>query len=296
MAVVEKKQKLTVLISDYPNGQALVHGKVISPLIDVECFDMKLGYYLFARHQKFDCSDLAIATYLQSRAFGQPFILLPAIMAGSFHHDSIFYNPSRGDLWPADLPGRNVAVRTYAQTTGVWVRGVLQHDHGVDLSRVTWVTFDDAHLGEIPDPPNCVRVSDVSKDARQMLLDGEVDAAILPPNIPRDPRLASLIRNPEAAALEWHRRTGATPINHIFTIKEELSRTQPDIVRELYRMLVASKEAARRGPKDADATPYGFIAIRKTLEIVASYAFEQKITSRRVSLDEMFDDVTRALN
>jgi 4,5-dihydroxyphthalate decarboxylase len=93
------------------------------------------------REGAYDASELAIVTFLQAKAFGKPFVALPAFVLGRFQHNLIGYNASKGELEPKDLEGKRVGVRAYTQTTGVWLRGILQHEYGVDLGKVKFVTF-----------------------------------------------------------------------------------------------------------------------------------------------------------
>jgi 4,5-dihydroxyphthalate decarboxylase len=215
-------------------------------------------------------------------------------MSGRFQHQNIGFNVDHGELRPKDIEGRMVGVRTYAQTTGLWVRGVLQHEYGVDLDKVTWLTVDESHLQEYQDPPNCRRVSK-GKKIDQMLLDGEIAAAILGADLPKDPRVRTLIPNAPDAAREWYRREGVMPINHMFVVHEEISRKRPDVVREIARMIRDSRALA---PPAAAAAlpPLGLEASRKGLEMAIDWSFEQKIIPRRLKVDELFDDTTANLN
>jgi 4,5-dihydroxyphthalate decarboxylase len=113
-------------------------------------------------------------------------------------------------------------VRTYAQTTGLWVRGILQHEYGVDLDKVTWMTVGDGHLAEYNDPPNCVRLPKGS-DIGQMILDGDLAATLQGVDLPKDPRVERLIPDPMNAARQWYDRVGVVPINHMFVVHEDLS-------------------------------------------------------------------------
>jgi len=88
-------------------------------------------------------------------------------------------------------------VRSYSQTTGAWLRGILANDYGADVGTVQWVTFEDGHVGEAKDPPGVIRAAG---DMTQMLIAGELDAAIYGADMPKDDRLKSVIDNPEAAA------------------------------------------------------------------------------------------------
>jgi 4,5-dihydroxyphthalate decarboxylase len=245
------------------------------------------------RENAFDAGELAIATYLQARAYGKPFIMLPAPMSGRLQHASIGFNLEHGALQPKDIEGRTVGVRSYSQTTGVWIRGILQHEYGVDLDRVNWLTVDESHLLEYDDPPNCKRISK-GKKIDQMMLDGEIAAAILGSNFPQDPGVRTLIPNAPEAAEEWSRREGVIPINHVFVVQEEISRKRPDVVRELARLIRASRALAP--PAVAAAMPpLGMEASRKGLEMAIDWCFEQKIIPRRLRMEELFDDTTAEL-
>ena len=96
------------------------------------------GFKPMVREEFFGAGELAIVTFLQAHAYGKPYVLLPATVVGRFQHHTIAYAGNPGDKAPKDLEGGRVAVRSYSQTTGVWVRAILQHDYGVDLDKVTW--------------------------------------------------------------------------------------------------------------------------------------------------------------
>jgi 4,5-dihydroxyphthalate decarboxylase len=249
---------------------------------------------MMAREQKFDVSEMAIVSYLQAKAYGKPLVLMPATMLGRFQHGAMLYNSERGTVRPQDLPGRRVGVRAFTQTTGVWLRGILSKDYGLDLGKVQWVTFEDAHLAEYSDPPGVERAA--GKDMTKMLLEGELDAAIYGGVMPTDPRLKSVITDPEAVAEDWYARHGIVPVNHMVVLKEDLSKSNPSAVRELFRMLLDSKKAAGLPKAGAiDLIPFGFNAVKPALDLMSSYALEMKIIPRRLSVEELFDDTTREL-
>ena len=289
--------ELRTNLADYPVTLAMKDGRVSSPIVTLDCRGPKLahdGFKPMLRENAFDAGELAIVTYLQARAYGKPFVLLPTPISGRFQHHCIGFNVERGELQPKDIEGRTVGVRTYAQTTGLWVRGILQHEYGVDLGKVNWVTVDESHLTEYRDPPNCTRIPP-GKKIDQMMLDGEVAAAILGNDMPKDPRVRTLVPDPHAAAEKWYRREGIIPINHMFVIRQEIARQRPDVVRELARMIAASRAAA---PAAATASlpPLGLEANRKGLEMAIEWSFEQKIIPRRLTVDELFDDTTATLD
>lgn len=283
-------------LADSPVSLGMKDGRATSELVRFDFCGPKTahdGFKAMLRENAFDAGELAIVTYLQARSYGKPFVMLPAPMSGRFQHHCIGFNIEHGALQPKDIEGRIVGVRTYAQTTGLWVRGILQHEYGVDLDKVTWLTMDESHLREYQDPPNCRRVAK-GKKIDQMMLDGEIAAAILGVDMPKDPGVRTLIPNPSDAAKEWYQHEGVVPINHMFVVHEEISRNRPDVVQEIARLIRESRALA---PPAAAAAlpPLGLEANRKGLEIAIDWSFEQKIIPRRLKVDELFDDTTANL-
>jgi 4,5-dihydroxyphthalate decarboxylase len=289
--------RLRTNLADYPVTMALKEGRVSSPLVTLNFCGPKTahdGFKAMLREGAFDAGELAIVTYLQAKAYGKPFVLLPAPISGRFQHHCIGYNIEYGALTPRDIEGRKVGVRTYAQTTGLWVRGVLQHEYGVDLNKVTWLTVDESHLTEYHDPANCQRIGS-GRRLDEMMLSGEIAAAILGVDMPKDPRVLTLIPNAQAEAQKWYRREGVIPLNHMFVVHEELSRRRPDVVREIFRMIAASRALAPAAAA-ASIPPLGLEANRKGLEMAIEWSFEQKIIPRRLEVDELFNDTTAGLS
>jgi len=290
------KTRLFTLLGDYPVTLPIKQGQVPSDLVEFEFADIKVanqGFKPLVREAKFDLSELAIVTFLQAKAYDKPYVLIPALVLARAQHHTIAYNSERGELKPADLAGKRVGVRAYSVTTGVWVRGILQRQYGVDPNKVHWVTFEDPHVAEYKDPP-AVERAPAGKDMVQMLLDGELDAAVVGDKLP-DPRLKMLIPDVEAASRAWADQHGQ-PINHMLVIRSELSRTRPDVVREVFRIFKAARDiAVRDGNKNAAQLQYGVEANRRSLDAIIAFAFEQKLIPRRYTVDELFDDTTRSL-
>ena len=294
----EKIKTLDGCFGNYPQTQALKSGAITSDRIALRLTEVDpiyKSFFMMVRELKFDVCEIALVTYLQAKAFGKPLTLMPATMMGRFQHGTLLYNSERGTVTPDNLAGRRVGVRSFAQTTGCWIRGILWKDYGVDLAKVKWVTFEDAHIAEFRDPPGVERAAD-GKDMTRMVLDGELDAAIFGTVIPADPRLKSVIPDPDAAAQDWYQTYGTVPLNHMVVVKNALSQSDPGAVREVFRMLHDSKKAAGLPkPGAIDTLPFGFDAVRPALDLMSAYALEMKIIPRRYSVEELFDDTTRAL-
>ena len=295
--MIEAPNALTLqtLLATNPNTAALKSGQLASPLVNFAFADVKTANKAFkalVREQKFDLGELAIVTFLQAKAFGKPYVLMPAVAVARGQHHTIFYNPDRGHLTPSDLPGLRVGVRAYTQTTGAWVRGFLEEEHGVDFKRVQWVTFEDPHVAEFVDPP-WVERAPAGKELLQMLRDGEIDAAIFGSENPED-GVKPLIPDADTAAKRWAASHGGVPINHMMVVKESLTHSRPDVVREVQRLLQESRKANPAGRTDG-ALRYGVEAVRKSLETIIHYSERQGLIPRRFAVDELFNDVTRTL-
>jgi len=276
--------RLKTLLGDYPVTHALKEGRVRSSLVEFDFADVKVPHTAFkrvVRDLEFDVAEIAIVTFLMARAFGKPLRLLPTVMFGRFQHP---YLVSISSIKPKDLEGKRVAIRSSSVTTVAWIRGMLADDHGVDLGKVRWVTFEDAHVAEYRDPPGTERAP-AGKTALQMLLAGEVDAAVLSDPVPQDPRLKPVIPEPQAAAADWHRRKGALQVNHLVCVKNSLPQ---EIVDEVCDLLSRSKSIAGKNPDSPyDTSPFGLEENRRNLEVAIDYVFRQGLIPKRYTVDEL---------
>jgi 4,5-dihydroxyphthalate decarboxylase len=292
------KITLKALLADYKNAIALKKGEVSSPIVDLQFADVKVANTAFkrmVRDKEFDFGELAIVTYLQAKNYGTPYFLLPAPVVGRGQHHTIAYNPENGPLRPQDLNGKRVGLRAYSVTTATWVRGILAKDYGIDLDSVKWVTFEDPHVAEYKDPPTATRAA-AGKEIAKMLLDGELDAAIVGDHLP-DPRLKMLIPDAEGAARAWAAKNGGVPINHMTVVRDTVAKSRPDVVKELYRMLQESKRAAKL-PTDGtaeDPLRFGIEPNRRALELIIDICFKQGLIGRRFTVDELFEDTRKIL-
>lgn len=287
---------LSSLLGNYPGTDALKTGRVSSPVVKFEYADVKVINTQFKpmiRDAKYDFGELAIVTYLQGYDYRKPYVLLPATVLGRGQHHTIFYNSDRGPLSPRDLKGKRVGVRAYTVTTGAWVRGFLAEDYGVDSGSVTWVTFEDPHLAEYREPANVERAP-AGKELKQMLLDGEIDAAVLG-DVGEQGPLKHLFADPAAEAQRWAAAHGGVPINHMAVVRREIAESRPDVVREVYRLLKESRAAAALPTGADDPLRFGVNATRRSLEQVILYAHQQGLISRRPTVDELFADAVRIL-
>jgi 4,5-dihydroxyphthalate decarboxylase len=182
---------------------------------------------------------------------------------------------------PRHLEGRTIGVRAYTQTTGVWLRGMLHDQFGLDLDSLTWVTFEPAHVDGFEDPPS-TRRAPAGAALADLLRSGKIDAAAgLEPA--EHPDLRTLIPDAVQVEEEWIAQTGVRPVNHTLVVRESIARAEPWVRQELFELVGAAKTAA-----GVAAPPDGLEANRGALNLLARYAFEQGITPRTATLEELF--------
>ena len=280
--------RLRTLLGDYPGTAALKDGSIKSDLVTldfVEYSPANKGFKPMVREQAFDVSEMAIVTYLMAKSLGKPMVLLPHVVVARFQHAYALYNAKQGRLKPADLNGKRIGIRSFTTTTGAWLRGILANDYGVDLGSIDWVTFEDAHVAEFKDT---TKRAPPGKEIIQMLMDGELDAA-LGEKVERD-GLKSLFPDVAGEEKSWFAKHETMPINHMVVVSEALSAEHPDVVREVFRML---RESAALAPS---ASPqFGANEMSRSLAMISEYTAQQGLVPRDLAVDEMFDDVTLAL-
>ena len=143
--------RLKVALRTYPYTEALKTGAVSVPGVALDFEEVKPHIAAFRRMVRdlaFDVCEIAPTTYMIARAYGVPIIALPVFFVRRFHHAGFVVRPESGIAGPKDLEGRNFGVRAYSVTTGVWKRGLLQNDYGVDIDKVTW-WVDDVQMMEL---------------------------------------------------------------------------------------------------------------------------------------------------
>jgi 4,5-dihydroxyphthalate decarboxylase len=284
------------------------------------------AYRRMVRGLEFDVCELAPTTYLCARAYGRKFTAIPVSLSRGFHHRSIVCNAASGIREPKDLTGKTFGVRAYTVTTGVWARGLLHSEYGVDPASVNWYTDDEEHVQEWPMPSNVVKLP-AGESLAATIAAGKLDAALSgaagigrsgPPTANWEAAAEQAAASapfepvplfPNAAELEasWYRRTKIYPIHGIIVVKDSILAEYPWVAPELLRAFQASKERhlqrlAHDGPKTTDdrqivenraligggdPLPFGLEANRPTFQALVDYAYSQKIIPTRVRPEDV---------
>ena len=250
------------------------------------------------RELEYDVCEMAFTTYLCAKEHETAFTALPVFLVRGFHHGAILVNRGSGVMEPKDLEGRRVGVnRGYTVTTGVWARGILADEYGVDLGRVTWVLSGDEHVAEYRPPANVVPLEE-GGDLAEMLVTGRIPAAI---GLEVDhPDVVPLIPDPTEAGLAALRDRGHYPINHLVVVRDALIAEHPDLPAEVLAAFELAKDIYVEGGDllplhrrvmaltGTDPLPYGVEPNLAAINELIGHAVAQGILTRRPEVSSLF--------
>lgn len=318
---------LTVACAPYDRVRALFDGRVTVPgarLVPVPIHSEQSFPRAFSRAE-FDVTELSLSSQLVQLSRGEgEYVAIPAFVSRAFRHGCVYLRADAGITDAKGLEGRRVGIPEYQMTLGLWLRGILADDHGVDVNGIAWRTAGTNQAGrkerlplELP-PGMDVRPLPAGATLNQALLDGEIDA-ILSPTEPLafaagDRRVTRLFPDPRAAAIAFHRRTGFHPIMHVIGIRRAVLEQDPGLARRVYDGFLAAKRigleemeadlrhsslslmlpflaeewAATRALLGDDPWTYGVAANRADLEAICRWSHAQHLSRRRLVVEDLF--------
>lgn len=319
--------KLKLACGPYDRIDPLRRGAVRAEGLDLEFEIIKYPRDIFDRAARleFDVAEFSSSEFISMWAAGKcPFVAIPVFPSKVFRHGFVTLNRRSGIHSPKDLAGRRIGVPLYTMTAAIWMRGMLEDDHGVDLSKVTWVqgaVEKSGSHGDNSPPPllKPVRIENNASDSSldDLLVEGKIDALIgarLPPSLGKNPDIVRLFPDFRAAERDYYKRTKIHPIMHLVVIKKDVHERHPFVARALYRAFNEAKarawtELRFSGAQKVmlpfinaeinetvelfgeDPWPYGIEANRPTLEALVSYMHKQHFIGRKPKLEELFVDV-----
>jgi 4,5-dihydroxyphthalate decarboxylase len=320
---------LTLAVCDYEHvrdltsGVVRADGIVLTPLVFPSIEEIT---FRFTRRLEWDVSELSFGKYTGLTSQGSaPMVAIPVFPSRAHRLSAIYVRSDRGIKTAKDLEGRTVGIPEWAQTAGIYVRGFLAENYGVDLKTIRWLQagVDEAGRDEkvtLKLPPGIRYQSRPDTSLSAMLASGEIDAAItarVPIAFVQSPgAIVRLFSSYRAEEEKLFKATGVFPIMHLMTIRRTVFEQYPWIAMNLLKAFEESKRrcferlrdftctriplpwaaaianeiAAAYGP---DPYPYGVEASRPTIEAFCRFAHDQGVTHRRMTPEDLFPPEVR---
>lgn len=306
--------ELTIACGRYDRTQALIDGRVQPEGVDLTFIPLRPGetFWRMLNHGEFDASEMSLSSYTILRSEGDTrFIAIPVFPSRVFRHSAVYVRADSRIERPEDLRGRRVGVGDYQMTAAVWVRGFLAHEYGVGPEDMSWVVGNPIRAIK---PPEGVRLDVLRTDAtlEQMLERGEIDA-LVSVMIPKGlgTTIRRLFREPRKVEAAYYAKTGIFPIMHTLVLKTSLYERKPWLAVSFYRAFCRARDLAYAHMYDTDALTvslpwviddveatravfgreiwdYSIAGSRPTLDALVAYLDEQKLSRRRMSVEELF--------
>jgi 4,5-dihydroxyphthalate decarboxylase len=318
---------LKTVLRRFGHTADLKHGKIPIEGVQIDFVDVQpaiASYRRMVRDIESDMCELAPTTYYIARAYSAPYKALPIFLTRAFHHQGLVVRTDSGIRTAKDLEGKKVGVRAYSVTTGVWTRAILSNEYGVDSSEVAWVVGDEEHVTQLQLPAHVVHVP-AGKSLAGMIATGEIHAGFTAnAGIGREgpPQPGWEAKEPQATAayeelwkdgrtlgIDWYRRTGIYPFHGVIVLKDKLLAADPWIAKAVYQAFCEAKarwlprlRSGEAGTADGqrycelipvigeDPLPYGIKANLPSIEALITYAVQQKLMPKRLSVEELFVD------
>ena len=315
---------LTFACGLYDRVVALATGDIPVEGVDLNFINIDSPREIFDRMSgslEFDACEYSSSEFISRFAAKScPFVALPVFPSRAFRHGFIAVN--RKFIRTAkDLEGKRIGLPMYTMTASIFIKGLLQHELGVDITTIQWVegqiNGDKAHGNPTTMPlvrPVSIERNQTGKSLSTLLEEGEIHATIgtsLPNALGRNPDIVRLFPNFREVEKEYYRRTRIFPIMHLLAIRRDVYERHPFIATSLYKALSASKERAAVKMRsavslrymlpwmaddieeidevfDGDAFPYGIEPNRPTLEALVTYLHDQALIAAPVDIDELF--------
>jgi 4,5-dihydroxyphthalate decarboxylase len=274
--------KMQIAVGTYDHTRALKDGSLSLPDVSfefVEVSPITRAFRGMVTQQAYDVSEMALATYLLARVCDKPIVGLPVVLVRSTLLPGLVTVEGSSLTDPRELQGKRLGIRSYTQTSGVWVRGILADAYDLDLKSLEWVTFEGPHVDEYQDPINVTRAP-AGTNMLDMLKNGELAATI---GVPLGEGLRTLIPDAAEAEAEWASKSGVRTVNHILVVKKDLVERDPSLPRTLTDIFERA-----RASNGGSVPPIGIEPNRKAFETLARYAYEQGITPRKLTVEEQF--------
>jgi 4,5-dihydroxyphthalate decarboxylase len=319
------KLRLSFACALYDRMQPLYTGEVQPAGIELNFIPIEEPRPIFDRMSgglEFDVAEYSSSEFVQRFANEQcPFVAIPVFPSRAFRHGFIAINKKSGITKPKDLEGKRVGVPLYTMTAAIFIRGLLQHEFGVDFEKIHWVQGAVNKAGAHGKPtvlpllkPIPIEIDPSGRSLSDLIEARVVDATLgtsLPESIRTNPDVMRLFPNYVEMERDYYKRTGIYPVMHLVAIKKDIYERYPFVATSLYDAFVESKKIALKHMFNlralrymtpflmrdideiyeifnGDPWPYGVEKNRKTLEALVTYLVDQHLIAAPVKVDDLF--------
>ncbi len=315
-----KKIPLTLACGDYEIIRALKEGQVEPDGIDLTVLtemDSTTRHWRFVRNRDFDMAETSASSYIVAKDRGEALTALPVFLHRRFRHGFVFVNTTKGIKTPKDLIGRKVGIKSFLVTAGHWMRGILEHEYGVPHKSLQYFAELDEDIDFTPPADLAITRLPHAKSVEAMLAEGELDAvihsSIIKPIAARDPRVGRLFADFKSEEIAYYKRTGIFPIMHVLGIKQEIVERHPWVPINMFHAFERAKALAMARMANPRIVPLAWYREaweeqeqilgpdpwayglgeqnRNNIETLAGYSYEQGLTKRRLTADDLFVSV-----
>lgn len=313
---------LSLAICDYEHTRALCDGtvRVDGATLNVQHF--QYPSHIFHRaleYGEWDVCEMSFAKFTWLTGHGDPrYVAIPVFPSRRFRHTAVYVRADSGLHEFSQLRGTKVGIPEWAQTAGVYVRGMLAEEHGLGLADVQWYQGGVNRLGrtevaELDLPPGVAVRPVIGVTLRDLLASGELDAIIAAAGPVSSPgqQFRTLLSDPGPQEQEYWLRTGIFPIMHVIVFRRSLHERHPWLARNLRLAFGAAKDASLRRLATShvslfplpllaqsvataraaigdDFWPYGVAANAQTLTAFCEYVHEQGISGIKLVPRDLF--------
>lgn len=313
------KLTLTLACGPYDLMGGLIDGTTDVPGIDLNVLTMGSPerHRRMLQHAEFDVCELSLGGYLVAREAGAPFTAIPVFPHRRFRHGYVVINSRSGIRMPADLNGRRIGLRSLRNSAGLWMRGILAEHYGVDLGTIQWWSQEQEEMSVQRADWMNVQSVPAGRNIDEMLVAGDLDAAIYPEMLPSQrrgaPEVGLLWPDPKAEEIAYFKKTGIFPIMHTVVIRNEIIERYPWVPMSLWQGFQRAKEACYRRMRNprvfalvwaeeqmreqqaifgSDPWPYDLQHNRANLEVAIRYAVNEGTIREAPRLEELFVPTT----
>lgn len=318
------KVPLTFACGLYDRVLPLATGAVSVEGVDLNFINIDSPREIFDRMSgglEFDACEYSSSEFISRFSAGQcPFVAIPVFPSRAFRHGFIAVN-RKFVASPKDLEGKRIGLPMYTMTASIFIKGLLQHEYGVDLSTVQWIEGQingaEAHGKPTTMPlvrPVAIERNDSGRSLSVLLEDGSIHATIgtaLPRALGRNPDIQRLFPNYRELERDYYRRTKIFPIMHLVAIRRDTYERYPFVATSLFKALCAAKELAIAKMRavvslrymlpwmgadveeidevfGGDPFPYGIEPNRPTMEALVQYLHDQALIATPVKIEDLF--------